>query len=165
MTLAQTGKGALVPIVFVDRPGGSYWTEWEDYVEKHLSDGGYIDEADRSLYLVTESVDEAVDEVVRFYSNYHSSRFVHPKLVLRFQRPISDETLERINDEYGSIVVDGKIERLARHEPAEDNEPHTHSLHRLAFRYDRRSFGRLRRMINSLNVADAAQDETQDGTD
>ena len=151
LTLVQTGKGAMVPIVFIDKPGGTYWREWLTYMETQLRDGGYIDERDTSLFMVTESVDKAVDEVHRFYSNYHSSRFVLPRLVMRFQNPISDEVVEELNESYSDIIVAGKIRKLAGPLPVEENEPHTHGLHRLAFQYDRRSYGRLRQLIDRMN--------------
>src|SRR5256885_14523658 len=42
LTLVQTGKAVPVPIVFVDRPGGDYWSMWQDYVKKQLLERGLI---------------------------------------------------------------------------------------------------------------------------
>ncbi len=153
MTLVQTGKSHLIPLVFVDRPGGSYWRDWLAYVEKHLVGGGYISPHDRALFEITDSVDVAVEVIRRFYSNYHSSRFVWRRLVIRLEQPVSDELLDRINVEFADVVVAGKIERLDAPLDEEQDEPWTLDLHRLALEFDRKSFGRLRQLVDVLNDA------------
>jgi len=152
LTLVQTGKSDLVPIVFVDRPGGTYWSAWLDYVRTHLRDEGYIDGFDESLFHVTESVEDAVDVVDGFYRNYHSTRYVRPLQVIRMNQPVTDSLLERLNREFSDIVVSGKIERLSAALEAEKDEPKTADLHRIAFRFDRKSYGRLRSLIDVLNL-------------
>lgn len=150
LTLVQTGKSSLLPIVFVDRPGGTYWSEWKRYVEDHLSARGYIDANDLSLFTVTDNVETAVSTIESFYRNYHSSRYVSSRLVIRLQTPASDQLLERLNDGFGSIVSLGRIERCGIL-PGEENEPETHHLHRICLWFDRRNVGRLRKMIDVLN--------------
>ena len=152
LTLVQTGKSDLVPIVFVDRPGGTYWSAWLDYVRTHLRDEGYIDGFDESLFHVTESVEDAVNVVDGFYRNYHSTRYVRPLQVIRMNQPVTDSLLERLNREFSDIVVSGKIERLSAALEAEKDEPKTTDLHRIAFRFDRKSYGRLRSLIDVLNL-------------
>ena len=152
LTLVQTGKSDLVPIVFVDRPGGTYWSAWLDYVRTHLLDEGYIDGFDESLFHVTESVEDAVNVVDGFYRNYHSTRYVRPLQVIRMNQPVTDSLLERLNREFSDIVVSGKIERLSAALEAEKDEPKTADLHRLAVRFDRKSYGRLRALIDVLNL-------------
>ncbi len=152
LTLVQTGKSDLVPIVFVDRPGGTYWSAWLDYVRTHLRDEGYIDGFDESLFHVTESVEDAVNMVDGFYRNYHSARYVRPLQVIRMNQPVTDSLLERLNREFSDIVVSGKIERLSAALEAEKDEPKTADLHRIAFRFDRKSYGRLRSLIDVLNL-------------
>ena len=86
LTLVQTGKSHLFPIVMVDEPGGDYWKQWERYIKEVLLARRMISPADLALFKVTDSVDEAVDEVLRFYRVYHSMRYVRGDLVLRLQR-------------------------------------------------------------------------------
>lgn len=150
LTLVQTGKSNLLPIVFVDRPGGNYWREWKRYVEDHLCKQGYIDPQDLSLFSVTDQVDEAVRIIESFYRNYHSSRYVNHRLVIRLHDPVSDALLESLNDTFGGIVSEGHIERCGVL-PEEENEPDTHDLHRIALWFNRRNVGRLRQMIDVLN--------------
>ena len=153
LTLVQTGKSDLVPIVFVDRPGGSYWSSWLDYIHTHLRDEGYIDGFDENLFHVTDSVEDAVEVVDGFYRNYHSTRFVRPLQVVRMKEPVGDALLERLNREFSDIIVSGKIERLPVPLEAEEDGPKTADLHRIAFRFDRKSYGRLRALIDVLNLS------------
>lgn len=151
LTLVQTGKRDLIPLVFVDEPGGDYWREWERYIRRCLLDRGYISPDDVHLFLITQDVDEAVNEILGFYRVYHSMRYVGEKLVLRLQRPLSPEILEQLNEDYRDILVSGKIEQcgpLAE----EADDPHLSHLTRLVLHFNRRDFGRLRLMINAINA-------------
>lgn len=156
LTLVQTGKSSLLPIVFVDRPGGTYWSEWKSYVETHLGARGYIEPDDLSLFAVTDDVDVAVSLIQGFYRNYHSSRYVGGRLVLRLQLPVSDQLLERLNDGFANIISAGRIERIGIL-PDEENEPETHHLHRLALWFDRKKAGRLRQLVDAINTHSEAQ--------
>src|SRR5436190_19590956 len=80
LTLVQTGKSHIFPIVLVDEPGGTYWQAWQRFIESELLDRGYLSPADRFLYTVTDSVEEAVRTVTGFYRVYHSMRYVHGDL-------------------------------------------------------------------------------------
>src|SRR5262245_34605896 len=42
LTLLQTGKGEVVPVVFLDEKGGTYWSDFQKFVDKHLLHGGMI---------------------------------------------------------------------------------------------------------------------------
>ena len=90
LTLLQTGKRDMVPVVFLDEPGGDYWTGFQQFIRRHLLDGGMIDADDLGLYRITDRVDEAVQEILGFFRVYHSMRYVRGKLVLRLhQTPTS----------------------------------------------------------------------------
>src|SRR5215471_4928985 len=80
LTLVQTGKSQMFPIVMVDEPGGNYWARWRDYIAEELLGRELISPADMSLFKVTDSVDEAVAEALQFYRVYHSMRYVHGEL-------------------------------------------------------------------------------------
>src|SRR5690349_12067139 len=94
LTLVQTGKSVPMPIVYVDRPGGDYWKSWQKYVDRQLLDRGLIGHDDLRLYKITDNVDEAVEEVTHFYSNYHSVRYVKDDLILRLARKPTDQQLD-----------------------------------------------------------------------
>src|SRR5215469_11975190 len=100
LTLVQTGKSHIFPIVMVDEPGGDYWLRWREYIADELLGRELISPADMSLFKVTDSVDEAVAEVLQFYRVYHSMRYVHGDLLLRLQHWLSDDLMKRLHDEF-----------------------------------------------------------------
>jgi uncharacterized protein (TIGR00730 family) len=150
LTLVQTGKSHIFPIVMVDEPGGDYWKQCDHFIRKVLLKRGLVSMADPALYKVTDSVDEAVAEVLGFYRVYHSMRYVAGDLVLRLQRPLNEPFLERLRDEFKDIIVSGPFEQTNAL-PEEANETHLATLPRLRFRFDRRNLGRLRMMIDVIN--------------
>jgi uncharacterized protein (TIGR00730 family) len=150
LTLVQTGKSHPAPIVLLEVPGGTYWASWRDFVEKELEGRGLISPDDLGLVRVTDDVNDAVDEIEGFYSNYHSLRFVDRALVLRLRKLPSEEQLERLNEEFADIVTQGRIE-VAQPSPAEIADHDHVELPRLRLRFDRTHWARLRRLIDALN--------------
>jgi uncharacterized protein (TIGR00730 family) len=150
LTLVQTGKSHMFPIVCIDYPGDDYWAQWEQFIRRQLLARNMICAADLSLFRVTDSVSEAVEEIRRFYRIYHSMRYIKGDLVLRIQRAPSTAVLERIRSEFMDIIVDGTFE-VREADPVELNESAIAKLPRLRFRFDRRSLGRLRQMIDVIN--------------
>ena len=152
LTLQQTGKSAPMPIVFVDAPGGTYWTEWREYNVRHLLERGLISPEDMDLFLITDRPEVAVQEIVSFYKNYHSSRYVHERLVLRLNQPLPDWLLKDINRDFADLVSEGAFESGGAL-PEERNESDLIHLPRLLFWFNRKNLGRLRQLINTLNRA------------
>jgi len=150
LTLVQTGKRDLMPIVLLDEPGGTYWSRWLEYIKDELLENGMISPADLSLFFVTTDIDEAVNEVLNFYSVYNSMRFVRDKLVIRLHEEPTAELVERLNSEFADILAGGRIEKATMHQVEADDE-HLRDLPRLALDFNRRSIGRLREMIDVLN--------------
>jgi uncharacterized protein (TIGR00730 family) len=150
LTLVQTGKSQLIPIVLVDAPGGDYWLKWQSFVTDVLLPRGLISPSDLALYTVTDSVEAAVDEVLGFYRVYHSMRYVAGDLLLRLKYTLSRDLLERIRAEYHDIVSGGTYE-LTKALPAEANDTAVRDLPRLRFRFDRKSLGRLRMLVDLIN--------------
>ncbi|MBY0527869.1 MAG: LOG family protein [Gemmataceae bacterium] len=150
LTLVQTGKSHLFPIVMVDEPGGDYWKQWHKYIEEVLLPRRLISPADLALYRVTDSADEAVQEILTFYRVYHSMRYVKGDLVLRLQRELTPALLDRLRHEFADIVEAGTMLQTNAL-PAEANDTHLANLPRLRFRFDRRSLGRLRMLIDTIN--------------
>ncbi len=150
ITLIQTGKRDLMPIVAVDALGDSYFADLIVYMQKHLHQTGLISPEDLSLIKVTSSVAEAFDEVIGFYTVYNSMRYVKEKLYLRLHQAPSPEFLARLNIEFRDIIVTGEIELVPAH-PFEADEPHLAQLPRLAFEFNRRALARLRQMVDLIN--------------
>jgi uncharacterized protein (TIGR00730 family) len=154
LTLVQTGKAALIPIVFIDKPGGEYWREWADYVVEHLLGKGLIAEDDMHLFKITDDAEWAANEVAQFYKRYHSSRFVKDTLVIRMLSKLPKGAVDRLNEQFASqpkscIGPIREVEAL----PKELNEPELAGLPRLAFVFNRRNYGRLRLLIDEINRA------------
>jgi uncharacterized protein (TIGR00730 family) len=150
LTLVQTGKSHIFPIVLVDTPGCGYWGPWLEYVDKVLLRRNLISPPDMSLFKVTDSVEEAAQEVVTFYRVYHSMRYVRGDLVLRLQHRLSESLMTMIRSEYADILEGGTFEQTTAL-PAEANDPHLAQLPRLVFRFDRHNLGRLRMLIDTIN--------------
>lgn len=150
LTLVQTGKRDLMPIVCIEEPGGEYWQAWLTFVREQLLDNGLISPEDLSLVKVTDDIDEAIDEIMGFYSVYNSMRYVRGRLVLRLHVEPSDDFVDRLNDEFGDVVESGQIEKTGVHRLESDDE-HLANLSRLAFHFNRKSAGRLRQMIDLIN--------------
>jgi len=149
LTLIQTGKSELIPVVFVDSPGGSYWRDWEEHIRSHLSSRGLIAEDDLSLFRVTDSVDEALAEILNFYSNYHSSRYVNGMLVLRVRTAPDATQLAKLNEDFADLLREGAID--VREALPEENEAEVEHHPRVCLAFNRRDVGRLRQLIDRLN--------------
>jgi len=150
LTLLQTGKRDMVPVVFLDAPGGKFWQEFQQFVEKRMLADGMISPDDLSLYKLTDNVEEAVAEILQFFKVYHSMRYVKNKLVLRLKEAPSEELLADVNAEFSDILNGGEF-TLGPALPEEKDEPDLAEYVRLVFRFNRRSLGRLRQLIDALN--------------
>jgi len=151
LTLVQTGKAPLVPIVMVDAPGGTYWSRWDRYVREELLAHGLIGEPDLNLYHRFDDPTAAANHVRQFYRNYHSQRFVFDDLVLRMQRELTPAQVEALNDEFADLVATGRIEQGGPHEV----ETEVPDLPRLSFAFTKRDYGRLRALVDRVNTFDA----------
>jgi uncharacterized protein (TIGR00730 family) len=152
LTLCQTGRYGPIPLVLVDRPGGTYWQDWDAYFRKHLVSNGLIGAEDTSLYTITDNITNAFDCLQNFYRIYHSSRYVKDLLVIRLRMAICQPDLDRLNREYPDLCLDGKIE-MSVALPAEAGDP-TQDLPRLVLKFDRHQYARLYQFIRELNELD-----------
>lgn len=150
ITLLQTGKRDMIPVVMLDEPGGDYWQAIDRFIREHLLKEAMISPEDLSLYRITDRVDEAVDEILTFFRVYHSMRYVHGKLVVRLNQRPSDACLAGIQEQFSDIVAEGRFE-LSGPLPEEKDEPLLAQLPRLIFQFNRYNQGRLRQLIDFLN--------------
>lgn len=153
LTLMQTGKASVFPVVMVDAPGGSYWRNFEQFIREHLLRLNLISEEDFNLFRITDSVDEAVNEILHFYRVFHSYRYVRDKMVIRLNREIGADAVELLNREFADLVAGGKI-HLGRALREERDEKAIIDLPRLVFRVDRGRAGRIRELLNAVNRFD-----------
>jgi hypothetical protein len=151
LTLIQTGKTPPMPILLVDHEGGGYWQAWDRYVKDHLLAGGLISPDDLSLYTVTDNVQQAIEETIRFYSNYHSLRFARDLMIIRLQRELTEKQFEEIREKFSDIASEKDRWRHGGPLKIERNERKLRHLHRLVFPFNRHDHGRLRQLIDHLN--------------
>lgn len=150
LTLVQTGKRDIFPIVLLDAPGGTYWKALDDFIRAALHEGGMISPEDFALYKVTDKIEEAVGEIEQFYKVYHSMRYVRKKLVIRTMTPIAESLLGAISQEFQDILSEGTFE--VRDALPEEDEPELEDMPRLVFTFNRRNLGRLRILVDCLNA-------------
>lgn len=151
LTLMQTGKSQIMPLVLIDKPGGTYWKTWDKHVREHLLRNELISADDLSLYQSTDNVEEAVRWITRFYRNYHSSRFVDDRLILRMKHAPSPSALVALNEDFADVVAGVPIQ-LTEATPEEREDDDHVELPRIGFGFDRKSYGRLRALIDRLNT-------------
>jgi hypothetical protein len=150
LTLLQTGKQTMLPLILLDSPGGDFWQHFGQFVQQTLLADKLISPDDQALFMITDSVDAAVEETLKFYRVYHSMRYVDEQLVLRISQSLSPDFVEALNAEFCDIVVKGRIEQVMAL-PEERNEPELTELPRLTFHFDRKHLGRLRQLVNRIN--------------
>jgi uncharacterized protein (TIGR00730 family) len=150
LTLQQTGKAIPAPIVLLDVPSGNYWEAWERFVDDEVARGGLISPEDRDLYVITDDVSVAVNEIVGFYRNYHSIRWVGDRLVVRLLAPPTDEEVEGLNERFGDLCVRGRIRRSEPLPPEVSGRDHL-DLPRLVLQLNVFKLGRFRMLLDALN--------------
>ena len=155
LTLLQTGKRDMVPLVLLNAPHGDYWTRFDEFVREKLLEKGMISPDDLSLYKVTNSCEEAVEEVLSFFRVFHSMRYVRNELVFRLQEELHPSLLADINREFADILLDGEFTQGEALE--QEDEPELADLPRLIFHFNRRSLGRLRKLVDVINRGSVAE--------
>ena len=152
LTLMQTGKARLIPVVLLDGPGGNYWETWMKFLTEHLFKLGFVSEDDFYFFKIVCGAKEAVAEILQFYKTYHSSRWVKDQLVIRISRPLSGSAIVDLNKQFADVVSRGQIVQGSPLRE-EKNEPDIWDLPRLILTPYRRSFGRIRQLIDAINAA------------
>jgi len=149
LTLVQTGKAAMMPVVMVEGsgPGAGYWRAFDAFVRDHLLAKGFVSPEDLSLYRICPTPRDAAEHVTGFYRVFHSQRYVRDDLVIRLRRPLSVGTLASLNEEFRDLVKAGTIQ--AREAYPEEDE--FLDLPRLAFTHTKSRFGRVRQLIDRIN--------------
>ncbi|MGB7442273.1 MAG: LOG family protein [Coleofasciculaceae cyanobacterium] len=157
LTLCQTGRSGPIPLVLIDKQGGTYWQEWDAYIRKNLIEAGLVSPEDSSLYTVTDNLDVACEAINSFYRVYHSSRYVGEQFVVRLKSELSEANLEYLNQNFSDLLVKGKIEK-SRILPQETHDE-TAELPRLVLYFNRRDLGRLYELIALINTMGAYSQE------
>jgi hypothetical protein len=152
LTLLQTGKREMIPVIFLDAPGGRYWNDWLAFIRANLLADAMISPEDLALFRVTDSVEDTVAEILGFYRVYHSMEYINSRLVLRLAKKLTQRCLAGLQREFADILVEGGF-RQENVVLGETVRPEFDGLSRLVFHFNRRSLGRLRQLIDAVNAA------------
>ena len=152
LTLMQTGKARVLPVVLLDKPGGNYWETWMRFLTEHLFKLGFVSAEDFYLFKIVHSVDEAISEILQFYKVYHSARWVGEQLAIRICHALSPEAIAGLNGKFADLVRTGAIVQTSALRQ-EKNEPDIWDLSRLVLTPHRRAFGRFRQLIDAINLS------------
>ncbi|MFC5337853.1 TIGR00730 family Rossman fold protein [Leucobacter denitrificans] len=168
LTLQQTGKMVPVPIVLLDRAGGSYWRGFERFVVEEIEAAGFATPGDLERVLITDSADEAVAHVRKFWSNYQDLRWfpVEPgaraggqdTLMLYVKSEPTLIELEELNERFEGLLSQGKF---AFSDPFPEEGDNHAELARVTLIPKPRAVGELHRVINALNELPSALAATQ----
>jgi uncharacterized protein (TIGR00730 family) len=148
LTLMQTGKANIVPLILLEGESGHYWQAWEDYIRDHLLANELISVEDLHLYYRAPHVQAAVDHIQQFYRRYHSSRYVKDTLVIRLLTPLTPDQIAQLNETFKLLFKQGVIEATG---PLPEENDHL-ELPRLAFEHTHKHFGLLRSLIDQINA-------------
>lgn len=151
LTLQQTGKAVPAPVIMLDEPGGSYWDGWARFVVDDLVGGGYVRPEDIDLADRTDDVAVATGLITGFYRRYHSIRWVGTRLVVRTVTPVPDDALDDLNDRFGHLCAQGRIERSEPFSPERADDDHL-DLPRLACTYDVHQMSGLHHLVRAINA-------------
>jgi uncharacterized protein (TIGR00730 family) len=153
LTLMQTGKARIIPLVLVDKPGGGYWKTWHSFLAEYLLKVGLISTGDFDLFTITDNVRDAVAQILHFYKTFHSYRWVGSRMVIRIQKALTAEALAKLNAEFVDLFQEGRIVQ-GKALVEEKNEPELQEMPRLVLTPLRTNFGRIRRLIDAVNDAE-----------
>ncbi len=150
LTLIQTGKSPLVPVILLDEPAGSYWRDALQFISRQLGDNRYILPGDMKLMRLVNNVADAADEIDQFYRNFHSSRWLNNRYVLRLRHSLSEAALDRLRQDFTDLCLSGSFEQLP-YDETEQDEPELSQLTWLVFAFTGRDHGRLRELLDFVN--------------
>ena len=150
LTLIQTGKSPLVPVVLLDEPGGTYWKDALRFMRGQLEENRYILPSDMRLMRLVDDANEAAKEIANFYRNFHSSRWLKDRFVLRLNHKLNEQAMEYLNEEFVDLCLTGSFEQQSCCE-SELDEPELQRLPRLSFVFNGRNHGRLRELTDYVN--------------
>lgn len=150
LTLMQTGKTPIVPVVMLDRPNGYYWETWRRFIVNDLLNLGLVSPSDFQLFHITHDVDEAVSIITQFYKVFHSYRWVREKMVIRIRQRLSPAAVEALNVRFASLLASGRLVQTGAL-PEERDDHYLASFPRLVLTPHKRDFGSIRLLLNAIN--------------
>ena len=148
LTLMQTGKSTMVPVVLVEPGPQPYWRRWDAFVRSTLVAQRLITADDLAFYRIVDSIDDAIREITGFYRVFHSARIVADQLVFRLLRPLAAGEIAEIQRGFDDILK-GPLDQASG--PVPQELPEFPDLPRLILPFNRASYARLRQVIDFIN--------------
>lgn len=158
LTLMQTGKMPIVPVLMVERPGGRYWRVWQRFIEEDLVAEGHMSAPEMRLFHVCDGTDDPVEHIRRFYRVFDSYRWEGDELQIAIVRPLTREALAQLNQRFANLLERGCILQHSLQPGDDEGESRDRPAYRLTLIPHRRRYGELRRLIDTINDA-PTQDE------
>jgi uncharacterized protein (TIGR00730 family) len=157
LTLIQTGKASMIPVVLCEGAAATYWEQWDSWVRGSLLSRALISPEDLNLYHIAKTPEDAVKHLLHFYRLYHSSRYVGDELVIRLRKPLRPADIDRLSEEFRALIKPSPdapariVQRAAF--PVESDHL---DLPRLVFPHTRRNYGLVRVLIDRINSMEPA---------
>ncbi len=153
LTLMQTGKMPVVPMIMLDKPNGYYWETWRRFIVNDLLDHGLVSLSDFHFFHITHDPDDAVRVITQFYRNFYSYRWVREKMVVRIQHALTPAALEDLNERFASLLAADRIVQTTPLPEERDDQDIAH-LPRIVLTPHKRDFGAIRLFLDAINNAE-----------
>jgi hypothetical protein len=137
LTLLHTGKTSPAPVVLLDTPEGTFWTQWMSFVDNAIIADHYIDPNDMCLVRICTSIEEAVEEFDHFFSNYVRFEVRGERGYIKIRRRPSETQL---------AALANAVPRFAQGLGYVLEDDTT-----VSFAFDGRNYVNLRLLINQIN--------------
>lgn len=148
LTLVQTGKATMMPIVCLEGKDNGYWKDWDQTNRRLLLERKLISAEDTNLYYLAKDEADARDHIVNFYRVFHSSRYVRDDLVIRLKGKLAQADVDQLNTDFADLVKSGSMHLGTALDAEDDNR----ELPRLIFHHNRSKYGRLRMLLDRINL-------------
>jgi hypothetical protein len=112
LTLMQTGKAKITPLILLDTAEGRYWETWEFFIKNDLLRMKLISASDFHLFKILHSCEEAIEHIQHFYKVFDSYRWVREKMVIRIKTPLTPASIAHLNEKFHDTLVSGSIEQM-----------------------------------------------------
>ncbi|MCB0973429.1 MAG: TIGR00730 family Rossman fold protein [Actinobacteria bacterium] len=154
LTLMQTGRTRMAPVVLAEPAGGRYWAAWLDFIDR-LAAESYISRDDLAFVEVAHDATTVVALVTSFWSNLRSFRVVDDHAVFSVERvpPAVAHRLDARASATSAVPYELQMGVTASIEAASSpTQPGGQTTLNVAVPFDGRQWSLLRRVITELNA-------------
>ncbi len=151
LTLLQTGKMPLIPVVCLAPKRDPFWKNFEKFLKKTVVDNRYAAPDDVRLFRLFHDPDLALRHILHFYRLYHSMRTVKDGIVLRLKIALTPHHIDSLARDFHDMLPARKKFELTGPADEESNEPELKAFPRLLIPNPSPRPARLRLFIDALN--------------